>query len=162
MRRRRTFAACSALLGASMILVVGTGGEAGASGPSPAQVTCTNLKGNSTGLTLSGCNDDGDTGGGGMMGISEGINGSVTIMVTWKTGLTTVEANPGGQVLGGTHPACQPPPGYTFDSVSKFKGIVTGGTASDLIGGAAKVTTCEFSKTYKVRVENKPNTDVTF
>ncbi len=162
MHRPLTFAVCSALLGASTMLVVGTGGEAGASGPSPVQVTCTNLKGNSAGLTLSGCNDDGDTGGGGMMGIGEGINGSVTITVTWNSGLTTVEANPGGQVLGGAHPACQAPPGYTFDSMSKFKGTVTGGTASDLIGGAAKVTNCEFSKTYKVRVENKPNTVVTF
>ena len=139
------------------MLVVGLGGEAGASGPSPVQVTCTNLKRNSAGLTLSGCNDDGDTGGGGMMGISEAVKGSVTITVTWNSGLTTVEANPAGHVLGGAGPllARRRRVEQTFYSASKFEGTVTRGTASDLIGGAAKVTTCEFSKTFKVRVEEQ-------
>jgi hypothetical protein len=159
------FAVCGALLGASAPLVVGTGGEAGASEPSPVQVTCTNLNGGSGSLTLSGCDDHRDSGGGGVMQISEGINGSVTISVTWNSGLTTVEPVTEGRVLNGAGDRCQPPRGYTNDSEAKFKGTVTGGTASDLVGGAAKSTICGFSKSNNsntLLVENKPHTYVTF
>ena len=162
----RSHSLCAgALLCASATLVIGTGSEAAASGLSPVQVTCTTMKGGSDTQTLSGCDRHGDTGGGGSILITEGINGSITIAVTWNSGLTTVEANPSGHVIQGMYDPCHPPRGYTNDSEVKFKGIVTGGTASDLVGGAAKATICAFSKSNNsnaLLVENKPNTDVTF
>jgi hypothetical protein len=162
MHRRLNLAVSGALLSASAMLVVGTDGEAGASDPSPLQVTCTNLIGGSASQTLSGCDHHRDSGGGGMMQTSEGINGSVTISVTWNSGLTTVEPVTEGRVLTGAGDRCQPPREYTNDSETKFKGIVTGGTASDLVGGAAKSTICVFSKSNTLLVENKPHTYVTF
>jgi hypothetical protein len=168
MHRQITFVVCSALLGASTMLVVGTGGEAGASGRSPVQVTCTSESGrvspSSGSDTLSGCNHHKITGGGGAISTIEGINGSVTISVTWNSGLTTVDPT-GSRVVSGQYDPCQPPRGYTNDSEVKWKGTVTGGTASDLIGGAAKSTICVFSKINKPDtrlIENKRNTVVTF
>jgi hypothetical protein len=168
MHRPLTFAVSSALLGASTLLVVGTGGEAGASGPSPVQVTCTSQSGragpSSGSDTLSGCNHHRITGGEGALSTIEGINGSVTIRVTWNSGLTTVDPT-GGRVLSGNSDLCRPPPGYTNDSEVKWKGTVTGGTASALVGGAAKSTICVFgkiNKPYVELIENKPNTDLTF
>ncbi len=162
MHRPLTFAACGALLGASAMLVVGTGGDAGASEPSPVLVACTSQSGGQDSQTLSGCNHHKITGGGGVIQTAEGINGSVTISVTWNSGLTTVEPVTEGHVLTGAGDRCQPPRGYTNDSETKFKGIVTGGTASDLVGGAAKSTICVFSKSNTLLVENKPHTYVTF
>jgi hypothetical protein len=168
LHRVLTFTVCGALVGASAILVVGTGGEVGASEPNPVQVTCTSQSGrvgpSSGSDTLSDCNHQRITGGGGAVSTIEGINGSVTISVTWNSGLTTVDPT-GGRVVSGKSDLCQPPRGYINDSEVKWEGTVTGGTASALVGGAARSTICLFSKINKPNthlIENKPNTYVIF
>ena len=162
MRQPLRLLACCALVGVSALGIVATVDPAGAAKHRPVTGTCSSLSGTSS-QTLSGCTDLSDTGGGGISTTTENNQEGVTTTLTWNTGLTSIESITQAKVLTGKQDKCISPQGYTNDSEVKFlKGEVTGGTASDLIGGRSRGTVCVYSQGSTVLVENYPRTVIHF
>ena len=132
--------------------------------------TCTGESGNATSQTLTGCTVAADTGGSGVTVVnSETVTGTApkqtvtgTSTITWSTSKTTVESFT-GQLLTSTADKCPAgPAGFTAAAEVKEKGSVTGGTATDLVGGKVKGTSCVYSMGATILVENFPATTISF
>jgi len=147
------------------LLTVAAPGIAGAK-TKPVTGTCSSLSGNATSQTLSGCTDPADTGGTGVSTTtSEAISGSTvsgTDSVTWSTSKTSTESFT-GTLKSGKADKCTAGAGQTNLYEVKEKGSVTGGTATDLVGGKTKGTICVFSTASGgIVVQNFPATTTTF
>jgi len=133
---------------AGTLAVALPGGVASAKKPKPVTGTCNTLTGDATSQTLQNCTDTTDTGGSGTSTTTnENISGNSvngTDSVTWNSGLNSTESF-AGKLLAGKKDKCSAPAGYTNVYEVKEKGKVTGGTATDLVGGKTKTTACVFS-----------------
>jgi hypothetical protein len=133
---------------AGTLAVALPGGVASAKKPKPVTGTCNTVTGDATSQTLENCTDGADTGGSGTSTTtSETLNGNAvsgTDSVVWNTGSTSLESF-SGKLLSGKKDKCTAPVGYSNVYEVKEKGKVTGGTATDLVGGKTKTTACVFS-----------------
>jgi hypothetical protein len=164
MRKSVRLVGCGALVGAASLLTVAAPGVAGAK-TKPVTGICTGLSGDSTSQTLSGCGDAADTSGGGVSTTtSESVSGSSvtgTDSVAWNSSKTSTESFT-GKLKSGKADKCTPSAGETNLYEVKEKGSVTGGTATDLIGGKTKGTICVFNGSSGIVVQNFPGTTTTF
>lgn len=165
MRKSVRLIGCGAVVGACSFLTVAAPGIAGAK-TKPVTGSCTSLNGNATSQTLSGCTDPADTGGGGVSTTtSETVSGSTvsgTDSVAWNTSLTSTETFT-GKLKSGKADKCTASAGQTNEYEVKEKGKVTGGTATDLVGGKTAGTICVFTTASGgIVVSNFPGTATTF
>ncbi len=153
----------AALTGAAALATAVPGGAAAAA--KAASGSCASQSGGATVRTLAGCTDTADTGGGGVSTVtSESISGSTvtgTSSIAWDTGLTTLQSFT-GSIKSGKSDKCTPSTGQTNLYEVKSKGKVTGGTATDLVGGKTSATTCVFQTSGGVVTTNFPGVATKF
>lgn len=155
MKRRMPYrlAVGAALAGSAALAVVVPSGLAGAGAPKPVKEVCTSEAGNATSQTLSGCTGsavDGTS----AVSVTTGAN---TATLTFNgTGLTALESYT--YVLKtGKADKCPTPAGDTPVAEVKEKGtILSGGTATDLVGGKIKGVSCAVNTPGGLAVFNFP------
>ena len=136
---------CAALAGSASLAVVGIpAGTAGAA--TQLTVTCTSLTGSNTSQTASGCSgaDVSQTGTHGT--ITPHVNTTThkgTATIKWATGKTTTEST---SYVTSSDASCPTKTGYTKLARATTTSVVTGGTATKLIG-TKKFTavSCEYA-----------------
>ena len=140
------FLVCAALAGsASLTAAVIPGGIAGAA--TQLTVTCTSLTGSNTSQTASGCSgaDVSQTGTHGT--ITPKVSTTTkkgTATITWATGKTTIEST---SYVTSSDTSCPTKPGYTKLARATTTSVVTGGTATKLIGPKKfTAVSCEYAK----------------
>ena len=131
----------------------------------PNKGTCTTITGNATTITQTGCTDLPDTGGSGVSTTThESISGSTVTgadSVVWHTGLTSTETFT-GTLKSGKADKCHPSAGQTNLYEVKQKGLVTGGTATHLVGSKTKSIVCVFTVSSGIAVKNFPGKPISF
>jgi hypothetical protein len=146
MRNRVHLIVCGALITVSMAAVSLPGGIAAAA--KPATGTCSSVSGSyTTGadfggpisgpVSLSGCTDLPDTGGAGTLTITlSPLGGSnFSSAIVWQSGLTSTSSLDETKLTQITHAnKCPSPPrGFLADDEFRMKGVLTGGTATNLV-----------------------------
>jgi hypothetical protein len=152
---------CAALAGsaASVAAVAAPGGIAGAAAKT---LSCKTLTGSGTAtsqtIALSGCtgtasNQTGAKGTATVKTSASSKKGTVTIKWT-STKKTSIESYTYVEDTGSKN-TCAAKSGYTKLAMAVEKGSVTGGTATELRGGAVTATVCAYSKSGKIWIFNK-------
>lgn len=153
---------CAALAGsASLAAVAVSGSISGATTPAKT-LSCTTLTGSGTAtsqtIAISGCsgsasNQTGTKGTSKVTTNASTKKGTATI--TWtSTKKTSVESYTYTEDTGSKN-TCATKSGYTKLAMAVEKGTVTGGTATELKGGAVTATVCAYSKSGKIYIFNK-------
>lgn len=149
--------ACGALVVGGASLAVALPGGAALAKSKTATGACTSLSGNESSQVLSGCTDTADTGGQG----SAVESSSTSSTITWVTGLTTTESFTEKESLG-SKDKCPAVLGDTAVAEVKEKGKITGGTATDLVGGRSTATICVYSNSSGIVLSLFPHSKYTF
>jgi hypothetical protein len=172
---------CGALIAGSMTAISLPGGTAAAK---PLTGTCSSATSsdNSAGsvgadapsltINLSGCTDLQDTGGAGVLTITQNLDGNYSSVIAWKGGLTSTNSfaqlsfprSLGPRGIGCPNP---PPGGFVTGPSFHLKGQLTGGTATNLLKSKYKKDAiCVYlvpgSLTNPSFIENRPGTVFTF
>lgn len=159
------FLVCAGLVVATSLAIALPSGVAAAKKPKPVTGTCSSLNGGAAQQTLSGCSDQADTGGGGTSTITSdtitGKKAASTDSIAWNSGLTSTESS-SNTLKSGKADKCHPSAGEANLYEVKEKGHITGGTATDLVGGKTKATVCVFTVTNGVVTTLFPGSMDTF
>ena len=157
-RHSMRLATCGAIAGSAVFAAVLPGGAAFAK-TKPVKVVCTSLAGSSSAQTFSGCSDIPDTGGSG----SGVLNALGPQTISWSSPLNSVVTITKIMTRPGRYDNCTPSAGYTNYRKLMVMGKVTGGTATDLVGGKVKATICLFqSPAGGITAANFPGKTVDF
>ena len=163
--RPSRFLVCAGLVVATSLAVALPSGIAAANNPKPVTGTCSSLNGGAAQQTLLGCTDPADTGGGGTSTITSdtitGKKATSTDSIAWMSGRTSTESS-SNSLKSGKADKCHPSAGETNLYEVKEKGHITGGTATDLIGGKTKATVCVFTVSNGVVTTLFPGSTDTF